>query len=158
MKYFLYAIFIAFLIQGCRCNKINKTAPKNKIQFEYLRFSGFLNWSYILRVDQDGNLSVTEVRQDSNYKSLKILMQKPDIDSLERKLEKLNSKSLKRNYGFGKNTPTDLPVDCIKYTFNATAASTCIYFPEKDEMPAELENLLDFVLSLVKKYDHSEDK
>ena len=146
-------LLLAVIFQNCKNRNLAETAKPPTFEFEYTRYSSFLNWNYIFSVNEKGSLTITESKRDSLTKSLHIQMEKTDIQNLENQLKAISKISLKAQYGFGKNKPTDLPVECIIFRYEKSSGYACIYFTTEGEMPAELKNLLAIIGKLISTYD-----
>ncbi|HEX2921028.1 MAG TPA: hypothetical protein VHO50_07680 [Bacteroidales bacterium] len=76
-----------------------------------------------------------------------------EMDSLLADLSRIKRMDLSDNYGFGSNKPTDLPVRFIRYRYCNNEDSTFLYFPEENELPVDLENLLGKLNRIIMEHD-----
>jgi len=116
--------------------------------------SGFVDFHYNATIDQDGKLNIQEEYGVFNfYRESEYQIQSEDVSLIKEKLNKLMSINLSEKYGFHENAPTDMPVTAMKYVAIEKSDSTYWYFPDKNEIPTELDRFMQIVHETILKID-----
>jgi hypothetical protein len=146
---FLGIILLLGLI-GCK----NETEFKKVDTFSivYSQSSSWVDYYYKVKIENNGTMQIVEglssLNRQSNYN-----ISKNDIALIQEKLSNLATMNIDDKYGFGENKPTDYPVTFIQYETDFNTDSTAIYFPDKAELPKELELLLSTIDQIISDTD-----
>lgn len=140
-KYFLIGLIIS-IFAICGCEK-EKAIENDVFSITYSKGSSWVDYSYNATIDQNGLVRVREtnrlakIDRNSEYRLVDT-----DIKMIKEKLNNVVKIDISDKYGFGDDTPTDLPTTQLIYKTTIKSDSTSIYFPKENELPRDLDSLL----------------
>jgi len=152
----ILAIIIFLLVQSCnkeRDKVFDSLCPDFMIY--YFTRSGWTGWQYKVNIHYPDSLTiyVRHYIPMSLERKAEYLINNNEIDSLFRNLQILKDIGLKDYYGFGPNKPTDLPTTFIKYKLCNCTDSASLYFPNENEVPNALYDLMGLITRIVINHD-----
>jgi hypothetical protein len=136
------------------CKKENEIRNVDTFSIVYSQHSSWVDYNYNVKIEDNGAMQIMEhqglsdLNRQSNYK-----ISENNIALIKGKLAILATMNIYDKYGFGENKPTDLPVTSIRYETNFNSDSTAIYFPDKVELPNELESFLSTIDQIISDTD-----
>lgn len=151
---------IILLISIAACNNIEESENDgNAFLITYERNSGWVQYSYVATIDENGKMKVSEsARLSDKERDSEYVIAGTKVALLKEKLESLLTIGISDKYGFGTNAPTDLPTRKIKYETSLKKDSTCIYFPAENEMPDELTQFVQTLEQIISESDTEKDQ
>lgn len=147
MKNILWVLISILLIS---CEKSTDPRTVKTFEVEYNVGSSWVGYDYSVHIGNDGLMKVTETHLLNNfYKENTYNLTNQEVEKIREALENLTTVKLSSVYGFGVNAPLDLPTTKVSYKTSFKADSTSIYFPEKNELPKELELFLEITTNII---------
>ena len=153
-----YIILVIGLIMTTLFSNCKKQADKEEVDtflINYLKINSWVDYTYQVSIDQDGNLKIIEIYGISNQqKESEYQLSANDLHEVAEKLNQLEKRDIKDSYGFNNDdSPTDLPIKSLSYITSKKSDSTSIYFPEEDEVPIELSQLIQKIEQILSNID-----
>ncbi|MBN2237679.1 MAG: hypothetical protein JW729_08960 [Bacteroidales bacterium] len=149
----LLMLVVLFVFVSCNKNEVKLLSDDYFVVY-YEQGSSWTGQASEAEIRSDGELIISKRNDQANTsKSAEYELNDNSLNELKELLIDLLPIKLAERYGFDlENAPTDLPVTKIKYITNNKTDSTLIYFPNEDELPAELEvfrkTLVEIILEL----------
>lgn len=150
----LLMLFVLFVFISCNKNEVNLLSDDYFVVY-YEQGSSWTGQASEAEICSDGELIISKRNNQANTStSAEYELNDNSLAELKEQLIDLLSIKLAERYGFDlENAPTDLPVTKIKYITSNKADSTLIYFPNDDELPAELEIFRETVIGIILELD-----
>jgi hypothetical protein len=151
MKTKIILLGFIFVLVIVSCKKDNDSSDKlDTILISYTKINSCLDYFYGSVIDKNGLMKITENNwMIDRHRVLYFKLSKNDLDKLNEELISVSLIDIEDMYGFGEDKPTDLPVTKLKYCINNKSDSTLIYFPNKNELPVELDKLSSSIEQLI---------
>jgi hypothetical protein len=145
-------IVFLFIVRFIGCGKSKDNLDQN-FSIYYSRGSGWTGWSFEIQINSQGQLIIHEMRNMPELSEINLIynIDRKEIDTLLKSLKGLSLIKLK-NYGFGENKPYDLPGSKFKYKLNNHSDSASIYKPVKNEVPKQLDLIIDMINRILTEY------
>lgn len=154
MKTKITFLGLILLLELIGCRNENEFRNVNTFSIVYSQSSSWVDYYYKVKIEKDGMMQINEhqglssLNRQSNYN-----ISENDIALIKEKLANLSTMNIDDKYGFGEDKPTDLPVTLIRYETDFNSDSTAIYFPDKAELPKELESFLSTIDQIISDTD-----
>ena len=150
----LQTLFIFFVFFSCNKDEA-KLLNDEFFKVYYEQGSAWTGQSSEAVFQSDGSLIINKQNHRANTSKIaEYEMSDNNLAVLKDQLVDLLSIEMAERYGFDlKNAPTDLPVTKIKYITSNKTDSTFIYFPNEDELPAELEVFRKTLVGIILEQD-----
>ena len=148
-----FLIIALFIIRIFGCEK-SKDDLNQDFWIYYSKGSGWTGLSYEIKINSQGKLIVYERRNLPNFSERNMIydIDQKEIDSLFYGLQAVSLIKLGK-YGFNENRPYDFSSTTFKYKFNNHSDSASIYRPGNNEVPIQLDLLLNNINRIIVKYD-----
>ena len=150
----LQILFILFVLFSCNTDEA-KLLNDELYKVYYEQGSAWVGQSSEAVFQSDGSLIINKQNHRANTSTIaEYEMSDNNLTVLKEQLIDLFPIKLAERYGFDlENAPTDLPVTKIKYVTSNKTDSTFIYFPNEDELPAELEVFRKTLVGIIMELD-----
>lgn len=152
-KTFFFLIVIIIGLCGCKKERVNENTIET-FSIDYELCSAWVDYSYKVTIENNGTMLTTESRKMTNLlRQSNYHLNEYEVTLIKKELAHLSPIKINLRYGFGNDKPTDLPVTLMRYKTNFKSDSTTIYYPDKSELPQELDTFLSILRQIILKND-----
>lgn len=136
------------------CKNENEFRNVDTFSIVYSQSSSWVDYYYKVKIENNGTMQIMEnqglssLNRQSNY-----IISQNDIALIKEKLANLATMNIDDKYGFGEDKPTDYPITFIQYETDFNSDSAAIYFPDKAELPKDLESFLSTIDQIISNTD-----
>ena len=146
MRQISLSLLLFFILTSCE-KEFNSI---DTFRIEYAKTSAWVGYSYSVVICNCGILNVTEVNTITDYyRESTFSLEINELELIEMELLQITEIDIMHKYGFGDDKPHDLPVTRLLYNTNRNSDSTLIYYPEKNELPNELDSFLNTIHQII---------